>query len=88
MSYDLGVSVSLQRLGEHHAVRVVREVVLDRPLVDRDRAGAGTEPDTGDGPLAATGGLDERVRHDDLRYERFGACGSELAITSGPRRRR
>ena len=55
-----------QRLGDDHLVRARREVHRQLPLVDGDRAGAGTQADAGDGLLAAAGGLGEGLGHDAL----------------------
>ena len=55
---DLGHT---QRLGHDHALGIGREVGLERATVDGHRAGAGAKPGTGDGLLAATGRLGERV---------------------------
>src|SRR4051794_28844758 len=55
-------------------MRGVREVVLERALVDGDGAGSFTDPDSGDSTLAAAGGLYEWVRHD---------CSSPLRTCSG-----
>src|SRR6185436_11632390 len=47
----------LERLAEHHARGLAAEVVLQAALVDLDLAGAGREPDAGDGFLAAARGV-------------------------------
>src|SRR5262245_37754820 len=52
-----------QGLTGDHPLGRDREVVLERPPVDRDLAGAGAEPDAGHGLLAATGCLGERLGH-------------------------
>ena len=52
-----------QRLTEDHAVGRGGEVLRDRTTVDSDGAGSGTEADTCDCTLAATGRLSKWLRH-------------------------
>ncbi len=59
----LGRTGDAQRLGGERAVGLGGEVVLERPLVDRDGAFTGAQAHTGDGTLAAAGRLDEWLCH-------------------------
>ena len=59
---DVGRLREAQRLERHHPVGEDREVLLERPTVDLDDAGAGPEPHAGHRFFTATGALDERIR--------------------------
>src|SRR5437870_766950 len=67
---DLGRGRDPQRLADDHAMGLGGEVLLDRPAVDHDLPGAGPDADTGDGLLAAAGGLGEGDGHAVLRVGR------------------
>src|SRR6185436_17518154 len=47
----------LQRLADHHAQRLAREILLEGAAIDQDIAAAGLEPDAGDGGLAPAGSV-------------------------------
>ena len=79
----LGELGSPKGLGEDHLVGLRREVVSERPLVHGDGAVAlalvGSETHTGDGLLAATGGLDEGLGHAVVSYAVRRAAGISRA---------
>src|SRR5688500_15043628 len=75
----------LEGLGHDHAVHGRREVVLEAAAVDRDGAGAGTDPDPRDGPLAAAGGLVERLGQRRTPVTACGGYDARLATVARSR---
>ena len=59
----------LDERGQHGLlVDLVREVHVQRPPVDGHLSRPGDQPDAGDGLLAATGRLNERLRHQESTF--------------------
>jgi 8-amino-7-oxononanoate synthase len=64
-------------LDDAHAVRGLRKVLVEALPVERELTGPVEEPHTGDGGLAAAGGLDNRLRHQASAFpcESVSGCG-------------
>src|SRR5262249_37646615 len=74
----------LERLTDHHAERLAREVVLEGPAIDDDVASAGLEPHASDRGFAPSCSVIlSHANHKEVLYEAAVPGRSRLAIGSG-----